>query len=50
MPVGKPTLFEGNIRAVNPDAFGFFWCKITAPNNIKHPIIQTHVKKKKWWS
>jgi hypothetical protein len=44
MPVGTPTLFEGDIRAINPDAFGFFYCKIIAPDNIEHPIIQTHIK------
>lgn len=44
MPIGFPTFFEGNIRAINPNAFGFFYCNITAPDNIKHPIIQTHVK------
>lgn len=44
MPVGKPTLFEGNIRDIDPNAFGFFYCEIIAPNNIKHPILQTHVK------
>ena len=44
MPIGKPTLFEGNIRAIDPNAFGFFYCKIIAPDNLKHPILQTHVK------
>jgi len=44
MPVGKSTYFEGNIRLINPDAFGFFYCKIIAPNDLLHPIIQTHVK------
>jgi hypothetical protein len=44
MPVGKPTLFQGNIRAINKDAFGFFYCEIIAPDNLEHPIIQTHVK------
>ena len=44
MPVGKPIYFEGDIRAIDPQAFGFFYCKIIAPDNIKHPIIQTHVK------
>jgi hypothetical protein len=43
MPIGKPTLFEGNIRAIDPNAFGFFYCEITAPDNIRHPIIQTHL-------
>src|SRR5580658_1748864 len=44
MPVGKPVYFEGDVRLINKDAFGFFYCKITAPNDIKHPILQTHVK------
>jgi len=44
MPIGKPTFFEGNIRVIDPNAFGFFFCEIIAPDNIKHPIIQTHVK------
>jgi DNA polymerase type B, organellar and viral len=44
MPVGVPTYFEGDIIRMNKDAFGFFYCKITAPDNIKHPILQTHVK------
>lgn len=46
MPTGKPVLFQGNIRAIDPNAFGFFYCKIIAPNNLKHPILQTHVKTK----
>jgi DNA polymerase type B, organellar and viral len=44
MPVGNAIYFEGNIRAIDPNAFGFFFCEIIAPDNIKHPIIQTHVK------
>jgi DNA polymerase type B, organellar and viral len=44
MPVGLPTYFEGDIRKIDPNAFGFFYCKITAPDNLKHPILQTHVK------
>jgi hypothetical protein len=44
MPIGVPTYFEGNIRAIDPNAFGFFFCNIIAPDNIKHPIIQTHIK------
>jgi len=44
MPIGNPTYFEGNIRAIDPTAFGFFYCNIIAPDNIKHPILQTHVK------
>jgi hypothetical protein len=44
MPVGKPMFFEGNIRNIDPNAFGFFYCEIIAPDKIKHPILQTHVK------
>jgi hypothetical protein len=44
MPTGKPVYFEGDIRATVPNAFGFFYCKIIAPDDIKHPILQTHVK------
>jgi DNA polymerase type B, organellar and viral len=44
MPVGTPTYFKGNIRAMDTNAFGFFYCKIIAPDNLKHPILQTHVK------
>ena len=44
MPLGFPTYFNGNIRKVDPQAFGFFFCEIIAPTKIKHPIIQSHVK------
>jgi hypothetical protein len=44
MPIGQPTYFEGNIRSINSNAFGFCYCNIIAPDDIKHPIIQTHVK------
>ena len=44
MPVGTPTYFNGDIRSFDPGAFGFFYCEIIAPDNIDHPIIQTHVK------
>jgi DNA polymerase type B, organellar and viral len=44
MPVGIPSYFNGDIRKINPEAFGFFYCEIIAPDDIKHPIIQTHVK------
>jgi DNA polymerase type B, organellar and viral len=46
MPVGKPIHFIGDIRKTDPEAFGFFYCKIIAPDNLKHPIIQTHIKTK----
>jgi len=44
MAVGNPIFFKGDIRLIDANAFGFFYCEIIAPNNIKHPIIQTHVK------
>jgi hypothetical protein len=44
MPIGNPTYFDGDIRKIDLNAFGFFYCRITAPDDIKHPIIQTHVK------
>jgi len=43
MPIGKPTLFEGDIRKIDSNAFWFFFCNITAPENLNEPIIQTHV-------
>jgi len=43
MPVGKIKFFEGNILKINPKAFGFFECIITAPKNLKHPILQTKI-------
>jgi hypothetical protein len=44
MPIGMPTYFNGNILNINENAFGFFYCKIFAPDDIKHPILQTRVK------
>jgi hypothetical protein len=44
MPVGKPRYFNGDIRLIKDNPFGFFYCEIIAPENILHPIIQTHVK------
>lgn len=39
MPVGAPTYFEGDIRNIDKEAFGFFYCKITSPEYLEHPII-----------
>jgi hypothetical protein len=47
MLIGNPTYFNGDIRAIEPNAFGFFYCKITAPDKLNHPIIQTHVETKR---
>ena len=44
LPIGTPTYFYGDILKIDLNAFGFFYCKITAPDDIKHPILQTHVK------
>lgn len=44
MPVGNPTYFEGDIRKIKSNTFGFFFCEIIAPEDILHPIIQTRVK------
>jgi hypothetical protein len=44
MPVGKPIYFEGDIRNFDPQAFGFFYCKITSPDNLLHPILQRRIK------
>lgn len=43
MPTGKPIFFKGDIRKVDPDAFGFFFCNIETPTDLLHPIIQTHI-------
>jgi len=44
MPVGKPIVFEGDIRKVDGSALGIFFCKITCPNNLQHPILQRRIK------
>jgi len=46
MPIGEKTYFEGDIRKINPDAYGFFYCEVECPKDINHPIIQLHVKTK----
>ena len=44
MPIGLIKTFEGDIRRVNPNASGIFYCNITSPTNIKHPILQKRVE------
>ena len=44
MPIGKPVAFEGNIRLVEPNAFGIFQCNITSPAKLQHPILQRRIK------
>ena len=44
MPIGIPKVFEGNINKFDPageaNAFGFFYCEITSPIFLDHPILQ----------
>ena len=44
VPVGKPIVFEGNILEVDPDAYGFFYCRIESPEFLEHPILQRRIK------
>lgn len=44
IPIGQPVAFKGNIRKVNADAFGFFYCKITSKEFMLHPILQRRIK------
>ena len=44
MPVGKPVAFDGDIRKIEPYAFGYFYCKITSPDYLDHPILQRRIK------
>jgi hypothetical protein len=46
MPIGKPIAFEGDIRQVDARAYGFFYCKITSPEFLEHPILQRRIKTK----
>ncbi len=40
----KPIAFEGDIRRIDPEAFGYFYCKIESPHNLEHPILQRRIK------
>ena len=44
MPIGQPIAFLGNIRQMEPNAYGFFYCKITSPAYLDHPILQRKIK------
>lgn len=46
MPIGDPTYFKGDILKYEPDAYGFFYCEVTTPKYLKHPIILVHHKTK----
>ena len=45
-PIANPVYFSGNIRSVISDAFGYFYCKVTAPKDLLYPVLQTHVETK----
>jgi hypothetical protein len=44
MPIGIPMAFEGDIRLIDPKAYGYFFCDITCPDDIKNPILQRRVE------
>ena len=44
MPIGKPKVFEGDIRNIDFNSYGFFYCKITSPENLAHPLLQRRIK------
>jgi hypothetical protein len=44
MPIGEPIAFLGDIRKNEPEAFGFFYCNITSPQYLEHPILQRNIK------
>lgn len=43
-PIGNPTYFEGNLLSNGNKPFGFFFCNITTPPYLDHPILQIHHK------
>lgn len=48
MPIGKPFAFEGDITKARCEAhfnaLGFFYCEITSPTFLNHPILQQRFK------
>ena len=44
MPIGKPIAFDGDIRKVEQEAYGFFYCNITSPDYLEHPLLQRRIK------
>jgi hypothetical protein len=42
-PIGSPTYFIGDILKFNPQAFGFFYCRVLVSDNINHPILQARI-------
>jgi DNA polymerase type B, organellar and viral len=44
MPTGNPIYFEGDILQINPNAYGFFECKISSPDGSSNPILLKRMK------
>jgi len=44
VPVGPIHYFEGDILKRDPSAHGFFYCKVTSPEEMFIPLLQTKVK------
>jgi hypothetical protein len=44
MPINNMNYFKGDIRKIDSNAFGFFYCKVICPSKIIHPLIQLHLK------
>jgi len=44
MPIGQATSFEGDIRKIDSGAYGYFYCKISSPPFLDHPILQRRIK------
>jgi hypothetical protein len=45
MPIGNPTIFEGDITQIDSNAFGLFEVDVKI-NNLNEPILLTKIKKK----
>jgi hypothetical protein len=45
IPIGIPTYFEGDIRKIETNSFGFFEVDVNCPRELQHPIIQLHIKR-----
>jgi len=44
VPVGNPTFFEGDVLKFKDTPYGIFEAKITAPKEIKIPLLQKRFK------
>lgn len=50
-PIGDPTYFEGVPHScdgtngvIDKDSFGFYYVDVTTPRDLRHPILQLHIK------